>query len=227
MQISNTLFSGLSEQDQTNILDQCTRRVAPRRTVIVRQGRGGRDMFIIESGSLKVSVVSAEGKEISFVVLQQGDHFGELSLIDGCPRSATVTTIENSELLVLGHSGYQQLLQQHPRTATKFLTYLLVTLSNRLRATDELYQDSVFMEVSSRLAKFLLKTSTDDGSSNSSPKRIDIRLSQYELGTLVNASRESVNKQLRDWELKGIVGVDKGKITLLKPDYLRKEAEGR
>lgn len=183
-------------------------------------------MFIVVSGSLKVSVLSDEGKEISFVVLRQGDYFGELSLIDGRRRSATVTAIEASELLVLGHAEYQNLLQNHPHTATHFLTRLLLTLANRLRATDELYQDSVFLDVSARLAKFLLNASAADKDLVPAQRSLNVNLSQYELGTLVNASRESVNKQLRDWEGQGIIQLEKGKITLLKPERLQRKAEG-
>ena len=226
MQNNNTFFSGLPEIDRKNILDLCSQRSVSARTDIVNQGSGGRDMFIVISGSLKVSVLSDEGKEISFVILRQGDYFGELSLIDGRRRSATVTTIEKSELLVLGHSAYQQLLQRQPHTAIQLLTQMLLTLANRLRATDELYQDSVFLDVSARLAKFLLGASNKAVDEDSGQRQVDIRLSQYELGTLVNASRESVNKQLRDWEAQGIVGVHKGWITVLKTDSLRQIAEG-
>ena len=226
MQNSDTLLSGLSEVDKKNVLDLCKRRSVGPRTVIVSQGSVGRDMFIVVSGSLKVSVLSDEGKEISFVVLRRGDYFGELSLIDGRRRSATVTAIAASELLVLGHSEYQQLLQRQPHTATQLLTQMLLTLANRLRATDELYQDSVFLDVSARLAKFLLGASDEKGDSISGQRQVGIRLSQYELGTLVNASRESINKQLRDWESHGIVLAKKGKITLLRPDRLQQIAGG-
>jgi len=226
VQNRETFLSDLSELDRKIIFDQCTQRSVKPRAVIVSQGSGGRDMFIVVSGSLKVSVLSGEGKEISFVVLRQGDYFGELSMIDGRRRSATVTAIESSELLVLGHAEYQRLLREHPHTATEFLTRMLLTLANRIRVTDELYQDSVFLDVSSRLAKFLLSASIEDDNSVPGQRLIDVRLSQYELGTLVNASRESVNKQLRDWEEQGIVNVDKGKITLLKPTQLQQIAEG-
>lgn len=226
MQNRETFLSDLSESDRKIIYDQCTQRSVSPRTVIVSQGSSGRDMFIVVSGSLKVSVLSGEGKEISFVVLRQGDYFGELSMIDGRRRSATVTAIEHSELLVLGHSEYQRLLREHPHTATEFLTRMLLTLANRIRATDELYQDSVFLDVSSRLAKFLLSASIEDNDSVSGQRQLDVQLSQYELGTLVNASRESVNKQLRDWEEQGIVDVHKGKITLLDPILLQQKAEG-
>ena len=224
VQNQETLLSGLSEQDQKIILDRCRRCSVQPRTVIVSQGSSGRDMFIVDSGSLKVSVISGDGKEISFVVLRAGDYFGELSMIDGRRRSATVTAIERSELFVLGHSEYQELLREYPHTATEFLTRLLLTLVNRMRATDQLYQDSVFLDVSSRLAKFLLSTSVENNKSGR--RSLDVRLSQYELGTMVNASRESVNKQLRDWEEKGIVDVHKGKITLLNLERLQQKAAG-
>jgi len=226
VQNRETFLSDLSENDRKIIFDQCTRRSVRPRTVIVSQGSSGRDMFIVVSGSLKVSVLSAEGKEISFVVLRQGDYFGELSMIDGRRRSATVTAIQNSELLVLGHAEYQRLLSEHPHTATKFLTRMLLTLANRIRATDELYQDSVFLDVSSRLAKFLLSVSVEDNNASHGQRQLDVKLSQYELGTMVNASRESVNKQLREWESQGILDVDKGKITLLNPLLLQQKAEG-
>lgn len=224
MQNVDTLFSGLSEIEQKHILERCAKRTVSPKTVIVSQGSGGRDMYIIVSGSLKVSVLSDEGKEISFVVLRQNDYFGELSLIDGRRRSATVTAIEASELLVLSYAEYQQLLRQHPHTATQLLTRMLLTLANRLRATDELYQDSVFLDVSERLAKFLLNASVEGEGEHEGLRMIDIQLSQYELGTLVNASRESVNKQLKEWEAQEIVSVDKGKIILLNLVTLQQKA---
>lgn len=227
MQNVDTLFSGLSEIEQKHILDRCARRTVRPKTVIVSQGSGGRDMYLIVSGSLKVSVLSDEGKEISFVVLRQNDYFGELSLIDGRRRSATVAAIEESELLVLGYAEYQQLLREHPHTATQLLTRMLLTLANRLRATDELYQDSVFLDVSERLAKFLLNASVEGEGEHEGLRLIDIQLSQYELGTLVNASRESVNKQLKEWETQGIVSVDKGKIVLLSLASLQQKAGGQ
>lgn len=226
MRNSDALFSDMPEFDRENILGLCSKRSVAPKTVIVSQGSAGRDMFIVLSGSLKVSVLSDEGKEISFVVLRKGDYFGELSLIDGRKRSATVTAIKVTELLVLGHSDYQRMLQEYPHTATQFLTRLLLTMANRLRATDELYQDSVFLDVATRLAKFLINASADSGGPVPGQRMLDVRLSQYELGTLINASRESVNKQLRDWEAQGIVDVNKGQIALLNPEFLQKKAQG-
>ena len=110
MQKDETLFSGLSEPDRKIILDQSQRRQVRKRQVIVHQGDSGRDMYIIVSGRLRVSALSDEGKEISFVVLGENEYFGELSLLDGRKRSATVTAVADSELLVLTHQQYQNLL---------------------------------------------------------------------------------------------------------------------
>ena len=221
---NSSLLTGLSELEQKDILDHCLRRTVKKREVIIRQGGSGRDMFIVLNGRLKVSVLSDEGKEISFVVLYKDDYFGELSLVDGRQRSATVTAIEDGELLVLEFRAYQHLLQQHPQTAISFLTRMLLTLANRLRATDELYQDSVFLDVSARLAKFLLTFKTKKSETGIDCRVVDVALSQYELGTMINASRESVNKQLKEWESLGIVGVKGSVITVLDLPLLKRKA---
>jgi len=135
VQNRETLLSGMSEPARKTIRNICERRAVRSRPVIVSQGRSGRDKFIVDSGSLKVSVLSGDGKEISFVVSRAGDYyFGELSMINGRKRSATVTAIESTELRVLGHTEYLQMLREHPHTATEFLTRLLLTLANRMRA---------------------------------------------------------------------------------------------
>jgi len=227
MQTGKTLFSEFSEIDRANVLAQCVKRTVRRKEVVISQGGSGRELFFVLSGHLRVSVLSDEGKEISFDVLGKNDYFGELSLLDGRRRIATVTAVDDCELLVLGYPRYKHLLQAHPHSATQLLSHLLVTLAERLRVTDELYQDTVFLDVSARLAKFLLKLSTPTGDSGSGKRKLDIELSQYELGTLINASRESVNKQLRDWESQGIIDMNNGKTIMLDTHFLQHRARGQ
>jgi len=227
MQTGKTLFSGFSEIDRKNVLAQCVKRTVRRKEVVISQGGSGRELFFVLSGYLRVSVLSNEGKEISFGVLAENDYFGELSLLDGRRRIATVIAVDDCELLVLSYPRYKHLLQAHPHSATQLLSHLLVTLAERLRLTDGVYQDTVFLDVSARLAKFLLKLSTPTGDSGSGERMLDIELSQYELGTLINASRESVNKQLRDWESQGIIDMNNGKTIMLDTDFLQRRAEGQ
>ncbi len=227
MQTGKTLFSEFPDTDQENILGQCVKRFVGKKEVVISQGASGRELFFVMSGHLRVSAISDEGKEISFGVLCPDDFFGELSLLDGRRRSATITAIDDCELLVLTYPQYKRLLQDNPRSATQLLTHLAVTLAERLRVTDGLYQDTVFLEVPARLAKFLLKLSSPTADSVPGARLLDIELSQYEMGTLINASRESVNKQLRDWESLGVIDMNRGRTIILDAGLLEQKAMGQ
>lgn len=147
MQTGKTLFSEIPDTDQENILGRCVKRLVGKKEVVISQGGSGRELFFVVSGHLRVSAISVEGKEISFGVLCPDDFFGELSLLDGRRRSATITAIDDCELQVLTYPQYKLLLQDNPHSATQLLTHLAVTLAERLRVTDSLYQDTVFLEV--------------------------------------------------------------------------------
>lgn len=214
------LFSNFPEDDRTNILAHCVTKKVRKKEVVISQGDNSRDMYFVLSGHLRVSALSEEGKEVSFGVLGEHAFFGELSLLDGRRRIATVTALEECELLVLGYLQYQQLLKTHPRASNQLLSYLLLSMAERLRLTDNLYQDTVFLDVSARLAKFLLNFSQPSDLNADGSRALKVELSQYELGTLINASRESVNKQLRDWEAKGVIANKGGRTILLDVDYL-------
>jgi len=227
MQTGKTLFSEFPDTDQENILGQCVKRFVGKKEVVISQGASGRELFFVMSGHLRVSAISDEGKEISFGVLCPDDFFGELSLLDGRRRSATITAIDDCELQVLTYPQYKRLLQDNPHSATQLLTHLAVTLAERLRVTDGLYQDTVFLEVPARLAKFLLKLSSPTADSVPGARLLDIELSQYEMGTLINASRESVNKQLRDWESLGAIAMNRGRTIILDTGFLEQKAMGQ
>ena len=204
------LFGDLAAIDRQRIVELCTRKRFVARQVVCRQGEPGREMYIIVSGQLKVSVTSEDGKELSFFIFHENDIFGELALLDGERRSATVTAIGNCELLVLHHNNFRQLLKQHQLIGLK----LLSLLAGRIRATTLLYETSAFIEIPGRLAGKLLELGEENGTESDGGIQIDLKLSQYELGTLINASRESVNKQLKTWESQGIIEMRRGKIFL-------------
>ena len=121
-----------------------------------------------------------------------------------------MTAIGPCELLVLHHNDFQQLLKRHQLIGLK----LLSLLAGRIRATTSLYESSAFIEIPGRLAGKLLELGEDYGAESENGVHIDLQLSQYELGTLINASRESVNKQLKTWESQGIIQIRRGKIIL-------------
>jgi CRP/FNR family cyclic AMP-dependent transcriptional regulator len=163
-----------------------------------------------------VSVISEDGKELSFFIISENDIFGELALLDGERRSATVTAIGPCELLILHHKDFNELLKQHQLIGLR----LLSILAGRVRATTELYESSVFIEIPGRLAGKLLELAEEHGKETEDGVQIELKLSQYELGTLINASRESVNKQLKAWQSQGIVKLNHGKICVKEPQVL-------
>jgi CRP-like cAMP-binding protein len=198
----------LPQEDHEILLEICELTHVSKREVIVRQGETDRCMYIVLSGLFRVSVVSAEGKEISLDILEENDAFGEMALLDGMPRSATVTATRNGSLLVLRREPFINILRNFPDMAIR----LLEVMSLRLRSADELYEDSVFLEVPGRLAKWITRLGERHGSQQADGVMIEMQLSQYELGTLANASRESVNKQLKAWEAEGLIKAGRGWI---------------
>ena len=210
MLAESELFGDLLPLERQRIVQRCTRKHFAAKQTVFHQGEPGREMFVVVSGRLKVSVISEHGKELSFFIFHENDIFGELALLDGERRSATVTAIEPCELLVLHHNDFKQLLSQHQLIGLK----LLSLLAGRVRATTLLYESSVFIEIPGRLASKLLELGEENGTATDDGVQIDLKLSQYELGTLINASRESVNKQLKTWEKQGIIKMRRGKIIL-------------
>jgi len=212
----NQLFGDLPPADRKQIIGLCSPQSVPARKVVFHQGEPGKDMYIVSSGRLKISVVSGEGKELSFFILKEGDIFGELALLDGERRSATITAIEACELLVLHHLDFRKLLKKHHQIGLK----LLSILAGRVRATTGLYENSVFIEIPGRLAARLLDLAGEHGVETPEGLLIDLKLSQYELGTLINASRESVNKQLNAWQHQGLIRISDGRLLIPEPHVL-------
>lgn len=210
------LFGELPLADRRRVAEQCVRRKFPARHVVFHQGDPGREMYIVAAGRLKVSAISEEGKELSFFILHERDIFGELALLDGETRSVSVTTIGPCELLVLRQRDFQALLRDRQQIGLR----LLSMLAGKVRATTSLYQSSVFIEIPGRLASKLLELAEEHGEETEHGVVIDFRLSQYELGTLINASRESVNKQLKTWESGGIIELRGGRICIREPEVL-------
>jgi len=214
------LFSHLSnEQLETLVQGSRVKRVT-KREVVFRKGDKGRQMFTIVRGRVRMSTVSPDGREIVFGILEAGETFGELGLLDGQTRTATVTALDDAEFMALDRQQFIPFLERNPCTAIR----LLEILSARLRATDEILEDTVFLELSCRLAKKLLSLAEQHGVETEEGTLIDMTLTQQDLANLVGTSRESVNKQLRAWEAADIVRVSRQRVTIVAHDELEDRA---
>lgn len=204
------VFSGLAEKELDLIADCAVVKRFPARTEVCRKAANGTEAYAIVSGRVKATTESVEGKEIVLSIMEPGEVFGEVAMLCGGRRSATATTLEPTELLVLHRRELLRVFEQH----TSIATSCLAALAERLVRITETVEDFVFLGLPSRLAKRLLALADSFGESAGDDVRIDLRLSQGELAGMVATSRESVNKQLKAWEREGIVSHARGEVVI-------------
>lgn len=210
----SVIFSALHDQDCRNLLDLARIVVVPPRKTVCQSGEPGDAMYVVMSGRAKVSLVSQDGKEIILSFIEPGQVFGEMSLLDGLPRSANVSTMEESRLLVLWRKDLVPYLEQHPGVTLK----LLAALSQKLRKTNGLIEDLYFLNLPARLARLLTNLSEQYGKTVPQGREIGLKLSQEELGNLVGSSRESINKQFRIWVEAGLMEYQQGILVIKQPE---------
>jgi CRP/FNR family cyclic AMP-dependent transcriptional regulator len=214
------IFDELTAQELEKVATLARVRNYAERAVVVTQGEPARDLFVIARGRLKVVACGPDGRDTVLGIMAEREVFGEVALFDGGARSATVTTIEPCELLVIERERFFELLRESPTISGK----LLVVLARRLRRLSQRSEDAAFLDVPSRLARSLLDLAHRFGERKEGAASISItlKLSQQELGELVDATRESVNKHLNDWIRQGFLRVDEGRMVLADIASLRR-----
>jgi len=204
------LFAELPSRRLSASLKNCRCLRLPEKKEIYRQGEPGNEMCIVLSGGVKVSTVSVDGKEIIFDLLSEGDFFGEVSLLDGKPRTATVTTLVPSVLVILERDFFIPFLKDNPSTAIR----LLHILAHRLRAADTFLEEVLFFDSETRLAKRVLALKDICGKSVGDTVHIELKVSQQDIANLVGITRERVNKHLKQWERAEIISLQQGQLTI-------------
>jgi CRP/FNR family cyclic AMP-dependent transcriptional regulator len=213
-----SLFAALSDEDLQSLAATTKRRTFRAGEVIVRRDDPGQVMYIIKEGKVKICLMSPDGQEISLVVFGKGECFGELALLDGLPRSADAVAIERVECYTLQRSDFHSAIMKNPKIAIQ----VLEVLSKRLRSTDQQVEDLIFLDVYGRVAKKLIELAETHGEKVGDGMRIDVRLTQQELASMVGASRESVNKVMGYFTDKKFISTDKHRVTIHKVDDLRR-----
>ncbi len=212
------LFAGLSREQLEALARSLRSRQYPRGSIVFHQGDPGTTLYIIEDGEVKLTVLSSEGKEIVLALLGVGGFFGELTLIDGEPRSATAVAKTACQLLALERDHLLRFLEDHPRAGMG----LMAALSRRLRRTTEQVQDAAFLDGPTRLAKALLELTEARGRPGPDGVVRAPRLTQDDLAEIVGGTRESINRWLRIFAQQGLVRRQRGFVTILQPEGLRK-----
>lgn len=208
-------FSGLSDKE-LEVLSSClVKRTFGRGMILFHKGSPGQSLYIIESGKVRIFLLSEMGQEISVNVYGPGDVLGELALLDGLPRSAGAVVMERTVVYTLHRDDFVRLLQDSPRVAESVIR----DLSSRLRYTTACLEQQAFLDVNGRVAAKLLELADRYGLPGEGTE-IGLRLTQAELASWVSARRESVNKVLGGFREQGLIEVDGQRITILDRDGL-------
>lgn len=200
--LASPFFQHMRNEELDEVIGFAVERRVPRGTVIFSKGDEGSSMMAVLAGRVRISAVSADGKEVTLNVIGSGEIFGEIALLDGKPRSADATALEDSVLMVVERKNFLPFLLRNEALVER----LLSVLCDRLRKTSLVLEEIALFDLPSRLARLLVKLSQDYGRpAPGGGTRIDLKLSQRDLATLVASTRETVNKQLRGWREQGVV----------------------
>jgi CRP-like cAMP-binding protein len=192
------------------------------RATIFQKGDPGDSLMAVVRGRVKICTHSADGKELVLNIIDRGGLFGEIAVLDGEPRTADAVALVETDLLVLERRRLLPFLTANPETTLR----LISVICKRLRHTSEHLEDVLFLEAPSRLARSLLRLAETFGKPAAGGTRLDIKLSQQQIGSLVGVSRESINKHLGDWQKAGCISVESGYITILDREIVEEIAEG-
>jgi CRP/FNR family transcriptional regulator, cyclic AMP receptor protein len=214
------LFDALSPEDSQALRAMVLVVKLNRGERLFTEGDAGDKLYIILSGKIKLTKASVDGRENLQSVHGPGEMFGELSLFDPVPRTASATAITDTELAGLAHDDVRTWLSSRPEVAI----HLLQALAQRLRRINEVKADLVFTDVPGRVAKALLDLEERFGVPTPDGIQVNHDLTQEELAQLVGASRETVNKALADFAARGWIQLAAKSVLIVDNDRLRKRA---
>jgi len=200
-------FTLLSDRELDVIRAVASEKSYPKNAVVLTEGEMGDSLYMIQSGKVKVFIGDEDGREIILKIMGPGSFFGEMSMIDKQPRSASVTTLEPSTVQVLTHAMFEKCVEQAPRIGT----VVMQILAHRVREADRKIGTLALMDVYGRVASTLLELAVmQDGK-----LMVSERLSQQDLANMVGASREMVNRILKDLSDRGFISIESKAITII------------
>lgn len=205
------LFADLADEEVRDLMNVARRRIFRAGEVIFHREDPGQVLYVIKEGKVKICLISPDGQEMTLTVLGKGEYFGEFALLDGLPRSTDAIASERVECYTLQRTDFHNAIMKNPKIAIQAME----VLSKRLRNTNQMVEDLIFLDVYGRVAKKLVELADAHGvKAEDGGIRIEMRLTQQELASMVGASRESVNKVMGYFTEKNFISTDKHRITL-------------
>lgn len=199
------LFQGVTQEQLARIIGWLYCRTYPAGANLITAEQPGEVVYVILTGTVKIHIEQANGADVILAILGPGDVVGEMSLIDSAGRSASVVTLEESQLFWMGREAFQECM----RTIPVIPQNLVSILARRVRLANELIQAMATLDVHGRVARQLLAFADKYGeASQNGDVLIPIRLTQSDIADLVGASRKRVNQVIVTFKGQGYISVD-------------------
>jgi CRP/FNR family transcriptional regulator, cyclic AMP receptor protein len=206
------VFAPLGQRERLELAARMRSKHFQRNEVIFHRDDAAGHVYLIASGTVKVSVPEEGGQEVVIALHRGGDVFGEISLFDEGARSATVTAITETVAFALANRDFMDVLRGNPDA----MRQLLALLATRIRRSTGHIEDLVFLDLPGRVAKLLLDQGEHFGSSV-------VSLTQEDLASFAGATRVAVNRVLVDLERRGAVKLGRGHVEISDAALLKKE----
>lgn len=214
----NRLFGILRADEMDCILGFAQRQRLPADTRVFAKGDPGDSMYAVLRGQLTVQTESSEAKVMLLNILKEGDVFGEIAMLDGGERTATVVASDPCDLLRINRSDFMPFLESRPDLCIR----LMGVLCERVRWTSAIIEDTVFLNVTRRLAKRILVLAQNYGKPSEVGLRISTFISQEDLANMLGVSREIVNKTLKSFQANGAITYRNGYIVIQDQEMLER-----
>jgi CRP/FNR family cyclic AMP-dependent transcriptional regulator len=184
------LFAHLDAEQRELLASVRTTRRYPKNVIVLHEGDQSNALYFVNNGQVKVSKINEDGKEVVICILSDGDHFGEMSLIDDQPRSASIITKTSCEFTLIRKPDFERMLADNPQLTLAVMR----SLCQRLRAADRSIESLALMDVYGRIARLLLDSAVEHGDKLIVPGK----LTHKEIAQMVGSSREMVSRIFKD-----------------------------
>ncbi len=219
---SHILLQALADDELDHLARYSRTRELEAGELIFSKGDPGDSMAVVIEGRVVIGSTSIDGKELVLNIIHSGEVLGEIAFLDGEDRTADAKALEKAAILVLERRHFLPLLEERQQLAME----LLGVLCKRLRNTTDQIEDTAFFELKIRLARKLVSFAEHYADGEGNAEHIALPVNQSELGAMLNATRESVNRQLRELVKDELIELKQGAITIVDRDGLEDFAEG-
>ncbi len=211
------IFSDLEENSLNQILDLGSLKMYAKDEIILNEDEAGTALFVIVKGKVKISRSSKDGKEVILTIMNESDFFGEMAILDGFSRSATVTALEESKLFIVQRNDFLNLLKNH----TEVSIALLQELTQRLRAAGMKIKALSLKDAEGKVASVILQLAEEIGKIKQGVVEIEKLPYQHELANMAGTSRETISRTLHTFAKKGLVELDGTHLRILDYEKFR------